>query len=196
MHLRIDTWVSSPTQMLFCIVCCHVYAGAQAARYQGAALQRGVRFLYAHMTYNHAYLHNLTTNITNDTLNIDMWLLKDIVQGFMTKFDVHINLSADKKRFQSIFSYTVDICRIMNNLSHINLLRAWMLNVVKFSNLKTNCPLEADHYYIRNFVVEKGSIPAYLQAGNYRINTHHYFVRKRSKKEIAVGDFVADLEIY
>ncbi|XP_050335461.1 uncharacterized protein LOC126762630 [Bactrocera neohumeralis] len=193
MHLRSNIWESLPASLLLCIVFCD--CGAVAARYQGAARQRGVRFNAAHMTFNHAYVHNVSTDLTDGALNIEMWLLRDVVPGFMTKFDVFISLSADKKRFQSIFAYNVDLCGLMNNLSRITLLRAWMLNVIKYSNLKPHCPLEAGHYYIRNFTVEKGSIPVYLQAGEYRIVTHHYYKGKKNKKEIKVADFQADLEI-
>ncbi|XP_011179998.1 uncharacterized protein LOC105210617 [Zeugodacus cucurbitae] len=194
MHLRSNIWESLlPASLLLCIVFCH--SGALAARYQGAARQRGVRFNAAHMTYNHAYVHNLTTDVTAGALNIEMWLLKDVVQGFMTKFDVRISLTADKKRFQTIFSYNVDICGIMNNLSRITLLRAWLLNVVKYSNLKPHCPIGAGPYYIRNFTVEKGSIPVYLQAGEYRIMTQHYYKGRKNKKDITVANFEADLQI-
>lgn len=91
-----------------------------------AARQRGVHFNTALVTYNHTYVHNVTTGLTDGTLSIDMWLLKVVVEGFMTKFDIHISLSADKKRFQSILSYSVDLCELMNNLSRITLIRAWL----------------------------------------------------------------------
>lgn len=95
------------------------------------------------MTFNHAYVHNVTTDLTDDTLNIEMWLRKDEIPGCMSKLDILISLSANKKRFQSIFSYNVDICGLMNNLSRIILMRGWMLNVIKHSNLKSHCPSQA-----------------------------------------------------
>nr|XP_036216980.1 uncharacterized protein LOC118680593 [Bactrocera oleae] len=150
------------------------------------------------MTFNHAYVYNVTTDLTGDTLNIEMWLRKDVIPGFMSKLDILISLSANKKRFQSIFSYNVDICGLMNNLSRIILMRGWMLNVTKHSNLKSHCPSQAVCGILlgfRNFTVEKGSIPVYFQAGEYRIVTHHYYKVKKNKKNITVADFNFHLQI-
>lgn len=56
----------------------------------------------------------------------------------------------NSKSFQSLFSTSIDVCNIVN-AAKINLFKKWYKNLLKYGNFLRQCPLNASHYYLRDW---------------------------------------------
>ncbi|XP_037941296.1 uncharacterized protein LOC119674240 [Teleopsis dalmanni] len=153
-----------------------------------------MKFTKIEVTGDSSYISNVTYWIDNGTANADMYVKRTLNYGLRVFVDLQMKL-ADSKKYQSLFSYDVDVCKLLNEFFRESLLRSWYRNLLKYSNFMENCPIMEGFYYIRKLALEPNSIPPYLRSGDYRLCCTAYYGKRNSKKQRSVSNLTAYMQI-
>ncbi|KAH8261329.1 hypothetical protein KR044_007178, partial [Drosophila immigrans] len=140
--------------------------------------------------YSTKFFDNFTISIINNTLNLDMIMKKRITRGFKVHVDFSISLGKTK-HYQSVFTQIMDICGVVSAVKN-NIFKAWFESMLEHGNFMYNCPVEEGHYFLHNWKLEPQLIPQYLYAGDYRVKTHFFFGKLKTRNE----HFVLDMTIF
>ncbi|XP_037941297.1 uncharacterized protein LOC119674241 [Teleopsis dalmanni] len=141
------------------------------------------------------FITNVTYWIDNGTVNAEMQITHTLNYGLRNYIDLQIRL-ADSKKYQSLFSYDIDLCKLLNEFFRESLLKTWYRNLLKYSNLMENCPIMEGFYYIRKYKMAPGTLPPYLRPGDYRLSALSFFGRRNTKKFRPFSDFITYLTIF
>ncbi|XP_064545040.1 uncharacterized protein LOC135433039 [Drosophila montana] len=140
--------------------------------------------------YNPNYFENFTMNIINNTLNLDMMIKKPLTRGFKSHVDFSISLGK-AKHYQRVFAHVLDTCGIVSALQN-NIFKTWFKSMLNHGNFMLNCPVPEGHYFLRNWKLDSQLVPQYLYAGDYRVSSHFFFGKLKTKQE----EFVLDMTIF
>ncbi|XP_043650158.1 uncharacterized protein LOC122618089 [Drosophila teissieri] len=153
-----------------------------------------VKFIAGESRFNRKYFENFTFTIRNDKIFLDMYLRKPLVRGWRARLDFRTRVG-NSKSFQSLFSTNIDVCNIVN-AAKINLFKKWYKNLLKYGNFLRQCPLNASHYYLRDWQFGEGLVPPFITSGSYRLETYNFFGKYKGKDEDFIMSCTADAIIY
>ena len=88
-----------------------------------------MRFVAFSVQANDSFIRNCTTWVEHYAINMDFITLQPLTYKFMTSLDVQIRI-ADAKNYQSLFVYTIEVCKLLNQVFRENLLRTWFKNLL------------------------------------------------------------------
>lgn len=140
--------------------------------------------------YSPNYFENFTLSIINNTINLDMIMKKPLNRGFKSLVDFSISLGK-AKHYQRVFAHVLDTCGIVSALQN-NIFKTWFKSMLNHGNFMLNCPVPEGHYFLRNWKLDSQLVPQYLYAGDYRVSTHFFFGKLKTKQE----EFVLDMTIF
>ncbi|XP_034654177.1 uncharacterized protein LOC117892195 [Drosophila subobscura] len=131
-------------------------------------------------------------------LNMDIHLNRTLRQGMRTSMTLLQRVEGVSKstRYQTLFSYDMDICRTLKELMQTSLMKVWLRNVFKYGNFATRCPIKPGFYDLRNLHMDNHSIPGYLRPGCYRVHNTNYYRRPRGGLRRLVATFTLDIKFY
>ncbi|KAH8406289.1 hypothetical protein KR215_010485, partial [Drosophila sulfurigaster] len=155
--------------------------------------KRSIVMTVGESNFNRDYFTNFTFQIKSGKVFLDMYLKKPLLKGWRARLDFQLRVS-NAKSFQSIFSTTVDVCNIVNVYKN-NLFKKWYSNLLKYGNFLRQCPLNASHYYIRNWQFGNNLLPPFITTGAYRLETYNFYGRYRAKDEVFIMSCSADATI-
>lgn len=136
--------------------------------------------------YNPEYIKNLTLQLRNSRLNLDMNLMSSLYLGLR----INMTFLVRKQKaitYRSFYQYSLDMCGMLGNRKN-NIFKRWFSKFFTFGNFKTQCPVDPGHYYIRNFNINQLEIPSFLFSGFYRI----LFKITQGKESGRIMDFVIE----
>lgn len=142
---------------------------------------RQVEFRNIENRWSRNYFSNFSIYLQNNSINLDIDIIKTIQTGFKGYIEFQIRLNGSKI-YQTLFSYTLDICNMVISLKD-TIFKKWFKSFLKYGNFMQNCPVFAGHYYLRGWKLDPNLIPSYLYAGDYRIKGYGYYGKHRSKNE-------------
>ncbi|XP_065362135.1 uncharacterized protein LOC135955705 [Calliphora vicina] len=156
-----------------------------------AKATREVKFCNLDYRWSPNYFSNFTTYLENNSVYVDINIIKLIDNGFKGHIEFQIRLEGSK-HYQTLFSYTLDICNMVISFKN-TIFKKWFRSFLKYGNFMQNCPVYSGHYYLNGWKLDPVLIPTYLYAGDYRIKGYGFYGKYKSKEE----DFVlaVDLEI-
>ncbi|KAH8364385.1 hypothetical protein KR084_006502 [Drosophila pseudotakahashii] len=136
--------------------------------------------------YNRTYISNLTMLLKNSRVNLEFYLLKNLVSGVIMDIEFLISLKNSKK-YQKIFQYKLDMCNLLAQRRH-NMFKRWFATFFEAGNFKEYCPVEPNLYYLRNYNYDTLFIPKFLYAGKYRVRFEMNQLRNNDRiKDFIVG---------
>lgn len=92
------------------------------------------------VTFNRKYLSNITTWIEDGAVNIEMTTITNLDYGMRGNIAIQVRIENSAK-YQTLFSYEVDVCKMLTEMFGEHLLRNWFRNLLKHANLMENCPV-------------------------------------------------------
>ncbi|XP_030385962.1 uncharacterized protein LOC115632845 [Scaptodrosophila lebanonensis] len=149
-----------------------------------------VSFLTGESTYNKKFFDNFTLSIVNNTLCLDLDIIKPLSRGFRAHIEFQLSLGRSKK-YQRVFAHVLDVCEVVTTIKN-NIFKSWFQSMLQHGNFMYNCPVAKGHYFLHNWRLESRLVPTYLYAGDYRVKAHFFYGKHRSKLE----DFIVDLIVY
>lgn len=90
--------------------------------------------------YNTKYMSNFTGWIENGTINIELTSIKPMGSGMRLGIAIQMKIQ-NSATYQTLFSYDVDICKILSQIFGEHLVRNWFRSVLKYGNLMEHCPM-------------------------------------------------------
>ncbi|XP_068148987.1 uncharacterized protein [Drosophila tropicalis] len=141
--------------------------------------ERKVTFLSTNVVFNPKYFKNYTLFIINNTMNMDMYLNRQIQRGFKAHIDYQLRL-ANAKNFQTVFSHNTDVCAIVTSVRD-SLFKSWFLDMSKHGNFMYSCPVEIGHYYMRNWRMGGSMTHRFLMPGEYRGKAFFFYGKYKAK---------------
>ncbi|XP_022226487.2 uncharacterized protein LOC111076817 isoform X2 [Drosophila obscura] len=157
------------------------------------------KFTNISVEYNAEFFGSISAWLTpQGYLNLDINLNRTIKPGMRTTITLlqRVEGGSESKRFQTLFSYDMDICRTLKELLQASLMKVWLRNVFKYGHFATRCPIKPAFYDLRNFQMENHSIPGYLRPGFYRVHDTNYYRRPRGGQRRLVATFTLDIKFY
>ncbi|XP_037948007.1 uncharacterized protein LOC119679617 [Teleopsis dalmanni] len=151
-----------------------------------AAYLRFVEFHSAGASFNPDYFSNFTLHTTNNTMNVDMYIIQPLKSGFRAYFEFQLRMSNTRK-YQQLFSYHIDVCTMVASLK-VSLLKKWYNSLKRYGNFLSNCPVTEGHYYLKGWNWDPKLLPSFLHTGEYRIRGYGYYGIYKSKNEVMVVD--------
>ncbi|XP_039966130.1 uncharacterized protein LOC126762631 [Bactrocera neohumeralis] len=127
-------------------------------------------------SYNPKYVDSFACNISTDrsTISTSLNIAKNVSVDFWMKVAIAFKQQASKK-YRSILSFNVNLCEVLRNeFNQQGLVHLWIRNLQKYSNMPRTCPWKAGSYYWLNLRPEAGTIPKFISAGLFRIDTQFY----------------------
>lgn len=115
---------------------------------------------------------------------------RPISQGYKVRLDFSISLGKTKN-YQSVFSHIIDLCGVVSSIKS-NIFKTWFNSMVQYGNFMYNCPVPEGHFYLKNWKLDSKLVPQYLYAGDYRVTSHFFFGKLKTKTE----DFVLDMIVF
>nr|XP_036672301.1 uncharacterized protein LOC108007679 [Drosophila suzukii]XP_036677754.1 uncharacterized protein LOC118878833 [Drosophila suzukii] len=144
--------------------------------------------------FNRSYLSNFTLLVKNGRINLELYLLRDLVSGVTMDMEFLISMQNSNK-YQKIFQYTLDMCNMLAQKRN-NIFKKWFATFFDAGNFKTYCPVEPNVYYLRNYNYNTLYIPKFLYAGKYRVKFDMNQLRSNNKiRDFVVGcAFVVEIK--
>ncbi|KAH8261060.1 hypothetical protein KR044_002810, partial [Drosophila immigrans] len=142
---------------------------------------RRVEFTNCNYTFSQTYFETFSVSIVNNSVSMDMVLLKPILRGFKVHIDYQLRM-ANAKNYQSIFSRHVDVCGMVSAVKD-GLLKSWFKSMSKYGNFMANCPVEVGHYYLRDWRMGSSMMHKFLYPGDYRSQINFFYGKYHTKTE-------------
>ncbi|KAH8419590.1 hypothetical protein KR222_007990 [Zaprionus bogoriensis] len=117
--------------------------------------------------YNPNYFKNLSINILQTKLYLDMNLTSPLYSGMRINMTFFVR-KKNSVNYRSFYQYSLDVCSMLGTRKN-NIFKRWFSKFFTFGNFKTQCPVAPGHYYVRNFSINQLEIPSFLYSGFYRI---------------------------
>jgi len=73
--------------------------------------------------FNRSYLSNFTLLVKNGRINLELYLLRDLVSGVTMDMEFLISMQNSNK-YQKIFQYTLDMCNMLAQKRN-NIFKKW-----------------------------------------------------------------------
>ncbi|XP_030385959.1 uncharacterized protein LOC115632842 [Scaptodrosophila lebanonensis] len=153
--------------------------------------ERHVVFKSINATFSPKHFHNFSITIKNNTVNMDMYIIRPLRRGYMAHLEYQMRL-ANAKLFQTIFSNKFDICNTVGSLKE-SIIKYWFKTMLKNGNFMQNCPVEVGHYYLHNW--QMAVTHRFLQPAEYRCIARTYYGKYKSKTEDHVITFQIEAEL-
>ncbi|KAH8370699.1 hypothetical protein KR093_004722, partial [Drosophila rubida] len=131
--------------------------------------------------YNRDVFSNITLQIPNGIVYLDMWMVKSLSVGL--RGHVSLEFRAIKSQpFHRVFDYDLDYCAMLNN-PRVSLSRRWYLSMLKNGNFAVSCPILPRYYYLYGWKPDGNLVPSFLTLGDYRIIASFYYGKFRENTE-------------
>ncbi|KAH8260894.1 hypothetical protein KR044_000199 [Drosophila immigrans] len=114
-------------------------------------------------------------SIVNSRIYAEMGTKTKIQQGFKIYLDVELRLQ-NAKKYNSVFSYNMDICRSLMSLRN-TVYKRWVASILTYGNFSDKCPVLPGYYYLKEFKIEEDLIPGFMFSGDYRIQLRGFYGR-------------------
>ncbi|XP_030385960.1 uncharacterized protein LOC115632843 [Scaptodrosophila lebanonensis] len=124
---------------------------------------------------------------------MDMYLIRPLRRGYMAHLDYQMRL-ANAKSFQTMFSNKFDFCNTLGSMKD-SIIKHWFKIMMQYGNIMPNCPMEAGHYYIRNWTMGSTIAHKFLHPAEYRCIARTYYGKYKSKTEDHVITFQIEAEL-
>ncbi|XP_017084263.2 uncharacterized protein LOC108116755 [Drosophila eugracilis] len=146
------------------------------------------------LNFNRSYLYNVTLIAKNSRINLDLYLLRGLVQGVTMDIQFLLSLQNSNK-FQRIFQYSLDMCNLLARRRY-NIFKGWFATFFEAGNFKKYCPVEPNYYYLKDYNYNTLFLPKFLVQGKYRVKFNMNQLRNndRIKDFIVACDFVVEIK--
>uniref|UniRef100_A0A6P4E7K2 Uncharacterized protein LOC108038862 n=1 Tax=Drosophila rhopaloa TaxID=1041015 RepID=A0A6P4E7K2_DRORH len=136
--------------------------------------------------FSRSYFSNFTVLLKNSRLNMDFFLIRDLVPGVKMDMEFLIAMKNSNK-YQKIFQYTLDMCNMLAQRRN-NIFKRWFATFFEASNFNRYCPVKPNSYYLKNYNYNNLYIPKFLYAGKYRVKFDMNQLRNNERiKEFVVS---------
>ncbi|XP_023036567.1 uncharacterized protein LOC111519522 [Drosophila willistoni] len=140
--------------------------------------------------FSRKYYENFTLSIVNNSVSMDMITIRKLQRGIKVFIDFEISLG-NSKNYQRVFAHIIDVCGIVSSVRN-NIFKSWFESMLQHGNFMYNCPVTEGHYFLHDWKLDSRLVPHYLNVGDYRIKSHFFYGKQKSKHE----DFVLDIIVY
>uniref|UniRef100_A0A1I8NI63 Uncharacterized protein n=1 Tax=Musca domestica TaxID=7370 RepID=A0A1I8NI63_MUSDO len=154
-----------------------------------------MNYTQCEVSFNKKYIANSSAWVEAGLLNMDINVEQVLTYGIRGIMSIQIKIG-NSKNFQRLFTYEYDMCKLLNEVSKVGIINLWYRNFLKKGNFMENCPIAKGHYYARNISLDPSTIPVFLRAGEYQINSLNYYGKKKTKSFESIIRFVIGIKIY
>ncbi|KAH8419604.1 hypothetical protein KR222_008426, partial [Zaprionus bogoriensis] len=153
-------------------------------------VKSSVIFQSGECKFSSKYFDNFTLSLVNNSLNLEMILIRPLTRGFKVHVDFSLSLGK-AKNYQRVFSHIMDTCGVVSAVKK-NIFKNWYQSMLKHGNFMYNCPVTVGKYFLHNWKLDPKLVPQYLYSGDYRVTGHFFYGKFNTKQE----DFVLDITIF
>ncbi|XP_016971218.1 uncharacterized protein LOC108038866 [Drosophila rhopaloa] len=154
-------------ELILCSVC-RIHAGPKSLNF--------LLFRKIVTGYNTKYMSLYEATVSQDftTVNFTLNFARDISADIWLKSTIGQRVSKRGNTYRDVFTYDINLCRVMGRGKGNSLIDFWMNNVLRESNIPRGCPIKEGNYYMRNIRSEKETIPRFIRSGSFRIDAFVY----------------------
>ncbi|EDV97189.1 GH16702, partial [Drosophila grimshawi] len=142
---------------------------------------------------NRNYFRNFSVTLKNSKLSLDVDLITPLSQ------EINLNLDFQKgnlnsQSYQSIYKISLDICRLIQSRNN-SIFKKWLLTIYKSGNLPRKCPVQPNHYHIRNLSLSNLNVPPFLFDGIFRVLFDLIYIKDNAKITDFMCKCVVEVEL-
>ncbi|KAH8261058.1 hypothetical protein KR044_002799, partial [Drosophila immigrans] len=131
--------------------------------------------------YNREVFSNFTLLTTDGKLQMDMTLVRPLVNGVKGHVSFEFRVSKSKS-YQSVFQHDMNYCSLLKG-TQSTLYRRWYLSMMKVANFAKSCPIQPGNYYLKGWTFTGNLVPSFLYIGDYRVGGAFYYGKYRKNND-------------